>query len=416
MPASDNYFEILGCAKKDFECQILKGFRAYSLRWHPRRNEDPNAVQRFAEVCEAYQILGDTRYRSLYERHGPEGLKWEGYFRDAPENVFNGFWQKYGGEPAAAIVDKYLDTGLKGGDGTRQPGDFQPTVDVLEDIQGFSKMFRGNEGPNLIDPWMKYNSPDGSLWGSKQLSAREQMMQQFMAKSGGGPAPPPYVPPSYAPSSGSQSARLPSGGGHNAQRRRNPTPPGWPNASTTEFPTGPGPSVPPADGNQSGPMTLDPGVQITVMGLQSASQHNGKVGKVVSVGTDRYTVVLDDGANLNVRPANLMQMPRVQVDEEVNDGIACSGMVRSYNADTNLYDVQLVSGKILKVKPANLTLAAKTCVMITGLQASAQYNGKWAKIISVDTSALRYVVRIDGDTQLRVRYENARICTPPLGI
>ncbi|KAJ5176320.1 uncharacterized protein N7482_002197 [Penicillium canariense] len=67
-----NYYEILDLPVTATAAEIKKQFYALSLRHHPDRNrDDPDASQRFAKISSAYNVLGNTQKRSIYDRdHG----------------------------------------------------------------------------------------------------------------------------------------------------------------------------------------------------------------------------------------------------------------------------------------------------------------------------------------------------------
>jgi molecular chaperone DnaJ len=77
----------LDLSKGASEEDIRKNFRKKALEFHPDRNKDPDAEQKFKEVNEAYQILTDSEKRARYDRYGHAGLGPEaGFARD-----FEGF-------------------------------------------------------------------------------------------------------------------------------------------------------------------------------------------------------------------------------------------------------------------------------------------------------------------------------------
>ena len=85
--AKRDYYEVLGISKDASEEDIRKSFRKKALDYHPDRNKDPGAEEKFKEVNEAYQILMDSEKRARYDRFGHSGLGPEaGYARD-----FEGF-------------------------------------------------------------------------------------------------------------------------------------------------------------------------------------------------------------------------------------------------------------------------------------------------------------------------------------
>ena len=69
-----DYYEVLGVIKSASDEDIKKAFRRLALEYHPDRNSDPEAGERFKEINEAYQILISKEKRSVYDRFGHAGL------------------------------------------------------------------------------------------------------------------------------------------------------------------------------------------------------------------------------------------------------------------------------------------------------------------------------------------------------
>lgn len=44
-----------------------------ALKFHPDKNSDADAEDRFKEIAEAYEILTDPKKRSIYDQFGEEG-------------------------------------------------------------------------------------------------------------------------------------------------------------------------------------------------------------------------------------------------------------------------------------------------------------------------------------------------------
>lgn len=62
-------YSILGVAKGASESDIKKAFRKLAKKYHPDQNkDDPAAAQRFAEVNQAYEIVGDKEKRQKFDR------------------------------------------------------------------------------------------------------------------------------------------------------------------------------------------------------------------------------------------------------------------------------------------------------------------------------------------------------------
>lgn len=69
------FYEILSVERTATTTEIKKAYRKIALANHPDRNPgDDEAVARFKEASEAYDILGDDEKRSRYDRYGHAGL------------------------------------------------------------------------------------------------------------------------------------------------------------------------------------------------------------------------------------------------------------------------------------------------------------------------------------------------------
>lgn len=85
---------MLGVAKDADQKAIKDAFRNLALKYHPDRNKEPGAEERFKEIAEAYAILSDPKKRSEYDTRGFAGV--EGF---SQEDLFGGidFGDIFGG-------------------------------------------------------------------------------------------------------------------------------------------------------------------------------------------------------------------------------------------------------------------------------------------------------------------------------
>jgi molecular chaperone DnaJ len=66
-----NYYDILGISKSASEADIKKAYKKMAMQYHPDRNKwDKNAEQKFKEINEAYQTLGDVSKKKNYDQFG----------------------------------------------------------------------------------------------------------------------------------------------------------------------------------------------------------------------------------------------------------------------------------------------------------------------------------------------------------
>ncbi|BAZ94082.1 chaperone protein DnaJ [Thiohalobacter sp. COW1] len=73
--AKKDFYEILGVQKNASEADIKKAYRRMAQKFHPDRNpDDEEALNRFKEVKEAYEVLSDARKRAAYDQFGHAGV------------------------------------------------------------------------------------------------------------------------------------------------------------------------------------------------------------------------------------------------------------------------------------------------------------------------------------------------------
>jgi curved DNA-binding protein len=72
-----DYYEVLGVPRTATEKEIKSAFRKLARMHHPDLNpNDSAATERFKEINEAHEVLGDPAKRKKYDQYGPD---WEQY-------------------------------------------------------------------------------------------------------------------------------------------------------------------------------------------------------------------------------------------------------------------------------------------------------------------------------------------------
>lgn len=140
-----DYYEVLGVQRSASKEEIKNAYRKLALQYHPDRNKEPGAEERFKEVSEAYAVLSDDDKRKRYDTYGHVGadeafrgseanfeevFSGMGGFRDIFEQLFGGRGGFGGGFGAGPDL-----FGFGGGGGRRKGRDLVYDMELtLEDV------------------------------------------------------------------------------------------------------------------------------------------------------------------------------------------------------------------------------------------------------------------------------------------
>ena len=70
-----DFYDVLGVSRQAGPEEIKKAYRKLAMRYHPDRNDSPDAEAKFKTVTQAYEVLRDPQQRDLYDRHGEAGIR-----------------------------------------------------------------------------------------------------------------------------------------------------------------------------------------------------------------------------------------------------------------------------------------------------------------------------------------------------
>jgi curved DNA-binding protein len=86
-----DYYKILGVNKSASGDEIKKAYRKLAVKYHPDKNQNnKQAEEKFKEINEANEVLGDPEKRKKYDTLGEN---WKSYERTGANP--NDFWQQY---------------------------------------------------------------------------------------------------------------------------------------------------------------------------------------------------------------------------------------------------------------------------------------------------------------------------------
>ncbi|MBR5593060.1 MAG: J domain-containing protein [Bacteroidaceae bacterium] len=92
-----DYYKVLGVDKNASQDEIKRAYRKLAKRYHPDLNkENPQAKEKFQEINEANEVLGDAEKRKRYDEYG-EHWKHSDEFEAQQQNTRRGGWQTFEG-------------------------------------------------------------------------------------------------------------------------------------------------------------------------------------------------------------------------------------------------------------------------------------------------------------------------------
>jgi curved DNA-binding protein len=97
-----DYYRVLGVSKTATDKEIKSAYRRLAQKHHPDKNPgDKAAEEKFKDINEAYEVLGDAQSRAKYDRLGTSYSQWERAGR--PGGGFDwDQWARAGGAQAGA--------------------------------------------------------------------------------------------------------------------------------------------------------------------------------------------------------------------------------------------------------------------------------------------------------------------------
>ncbi len=131
-----DFYETLGVSKSASKEEIKSAYRNMALKFHPDRNKEPDAEEKFKEINEAYEVLSNDSKKSAYDQYGhaafdpSSGGFGGGRTYTDQSGPFTYTWQG-GGNPGGVDFDF---------------GGFSNPFDIFEQFFGGGGVFGGSQG------------------------------------------------------------------------------------------------------------------------------------------------------------------------------------------------------------------------------------------------------------------------------
>ena len=100
MATQRDYYEVLEVERTATQDVIASSYRRLAIKFHPDKNPgDEEAIARFKEASDAFEVLHDEEKRARYDRYGHAGVNGQtggsGHFTDV-EDIFSAFGDIFG--------------------------------------------------------------------------------------------------------------------------------------------------------------------------------------------------------------------------------------------------------------------------------------------------------------------------------
>lgn len=168
---SKDFYQILGVGKDASAEEIKKSYRKLAHKFHPDKGGGKDAEEKFKEINEAYQVLGDETKRANYDRFGSAG------FGSGAGGGFNqqGYTGGFGQEGFRMDFDMGGDLGdifdmFFGGQGRRGQKKKNTGADIVKQVEiDFLDAVHGADLDISFDRLVKCSVCDGTGAKDKEL-------------------------------------------------------------------------------------------------------------------------------------------------------------------------------------------------------------------------------------------------------
>jgi molecular chaperone DnaJ len=144
MASKRDYYEVLGVDRNVADKDVAVAYRKLAIKYHPDKNPgDEDAIRKFKECAEAFEVLSDREKRARYDRYGHAGVDGPGGGGGAHFTDVNDIFEAFGDVFGEGMFGDLFGGGGRGRRGTRgrKGSDIkcEVTLDLAEAARGTSK-------------------------------------------------------------------------------------------------------------------------------------------------------------------------------------------------------------------------------------------------------------------------------------
>jgi len=87
MVKETKFYDLLGVSPSASADEIRRSYKKLALKYHPDKNKEPDAQEKFKAISVAYEVLSDEEKRKRYDNYGEKGIDQEAGGMD-PSDIF----------------------------------------------------------------------------------------------------------------------------------------------------------------------------------------------------------------------------------------------------------------------------------------------------------------------------------------
>jgi DnaJ family protein A protein 2 len=114
-PKETKFYDLLGVPPTASTDDIKRAYKKLALKYHPDKNQEPGAQEKFKEISLAYEVLSDDEKRQNYNRFGEKGVDQDTSSMD-PSDIFSSLFgggRRPRGEPKPKDIVHELPVALE---------------------------------------------------------------------------------------------------------------------------------------------------------------------------------------------------------------------------------------------------------------------------------------------------------------